>query len=186
MAHRFDLYGVSEKLFMLRQLVCASRAYCKDEGLYKGSAHYPCDDWNDYESRLKRLVSSSLIEIAAKARVLEDTLKGEIKASSLRDAAEVTRNLRIGEVIAGAFELTVRESCNKILHAVRADMLRNNSKVSSPYRQYSYWTGIYQLAGAKGGRAWCVNINVAEWAVAIEEYLDVLCSAAYEHGIDYD
>ena len=184
MTHSLDFFGISEKLFVLRQLAFASREYCKEESIYKGSRYYADDDWKDYEWRIRKLVGSYMIEIAAKSRLLEDAIKLTARPSLLRELDEETRrHYRIGDVLAGKVDLTLRESCNKILHASHTYLAWKNSRVKHPYKPYTYWIGGYGLKGSRGGNAWEVVIAVPEWCLAVENYLDQLGGEAHSQGI---
>ena len=71
-----------------------------------------------HASRLRYVVSNELIEIAAKVRVIQDTAVFQVSASALREMDRDAIGLKgIGTVLNGDVQLTLRESCNKVIHA---------------------------------------------------------------------
>ncbi len=187
MTHSLDFGSVGEKLFLLRQLSYASREYCKVEELLKGGYPYADDDWNAYGSRLKKLVSGYLIECAAKVRIFEDSIKGKVRPSAPRTADKHARDgLDIGTVRQGKFDLTVRESCNKIIHATNVELAWATGSSKRPYRRFTYWKGKFDLHGEHAGRPWQVELNVANWCEAVDAYIEELWSAADPDYLDFD
>jgi hypothetical protein len=175
MTHSLDFPSVSEKLFLLRQLSSGSREYCKNGNILKGSHPYGDDDWRDYAFQLKKLASGYLIETAVKTRIFQDSIHGKVRPSDIREADTYARkDCDIGVVHAGKFALTVRESCNKIIHATTVDLSWANSSVKRPYRRYTYWTGKFHLHGDHSGKSWHVELDVPNWCVAVDFYLDHL------------
>lgn len=178
MTHSFDFHGVSEKLFMLQQLQMASRDYCRNNGICKGSFPYGHDDWNDYGHKIKRIVSGHLIEIAAKVRILQDSTAGLIRPSVFERADQYAlEHVPLGKVHVGTFDLSVRESCNKIIHATRVELGWRTRNSKTPIA-YTHWSGHVELFGEKSKRSWHLEIDVSAWCVAIDTYLDHVLSNA--------
>ncbi|QKT03010.1 hypothetical protein HUS23_03900 [Ectothiorhodospiraceae bacterium 2226] len=183
MSHSFHFSGVSEKLFILQQLQAASREYCRNEGICQGSHPYGHDDWNDYEHRIKPIVSGYMIEIAAKVRILQDSMSGQIRPSVFERADKYAlEDTSLGKVHSGDFKLNVRESCNKIIHAKRVelDWVTRNSKRQSAY---THWSGAVDLFGERGNKRWHLELDVTGWCVAVDTYLDHVLSSAASDGI---
>ncbi|WP_302141543.1 hypothetical protein [Halomonas alkalicola] len=174
MSHSFDFVGLSEKLFLLRHLISGTREYCRKEKLVQGPINYE-DDWSNYYLRLQYLVSNDLIESAAKLRVIQDSSLSQLSESDIRDLdADCLKGQNIGQVIKGSFYLTLRESCNKIIHATKFELSVTGSRNSNPYYRYSYWNGRCQLMGVHSGRPWHVELNLYNWCNAMEYFLEEL------------
>src|SRR5690606_23832789 len=141
MTHSLDFAGVNEKLFLLQQLILASQPYCRISNICQDSHPYGHDDWNDYNNKIKPVVCGYLIELAAKVRILEDSSSRYVRPSAfVRANKYATDQIPLGKVHVGRFELTVRETCNTIIHATRVELgwiTRNNKSQD----RYSYWTG---------------------------------------------
>ncbi len=166
--------GLSEKLFLLRHIASGTREFCKKEQLIEGPIDYQ-DDWSMYYLRMRSLVSSRLIELAANIRIVEDTCKHQDTYSDIRDLDVLCRDRGpIGVVHQGSFELTIRESCNKIIHATEFDLSIANARNSRPYYRYSYWNGHCALRGIHSKKSWHVELNVHKWCRAIDCFMDEL------------
>jgi hypothetical protein len=174
MSHSFDFMGLSEKLFLLRHLASGTREFCKKNQLIEGPIDYE-DDWSMYYLRMRSMVSSKLIELAANIRIVEDTCKHQDTYSDIRDLDALCRdNQPIGVVHQGDFELTLRESCNKIIHATEFDLSIASAKSSTPYFRYSYWDGRCVLKGVHSNKPWNIELNIIEWCGAIDCFMDEL------------
>lgn len=149
MAHSLDFAEAAEKLFVLQQLCLASQPHCRHNGICKESHPYGDDNWNDYNHKIKQTVCGYLIEVAAKIRVLQDSSAATIHRSVINRANQYAlEDIPVGTVRAGGFNLTIRESCNKIIHATRVELgwKTRNSKTRDPY---THWRerSIYMESG---------------------------------------
>lgn len=183
MTHSYDFAGVSEKLFIIEQLQAASREYCRNAGICQSSYPYGHNDWNDYEHKIKRIVSGYMIEIAAKVRILQDSMAGQIRPSIFERADKyAVENIPLGEVHSGGFKLNVRESCNKIIHATHVELgwvTRNRKSLSA----YTHWSGAVNLYGSKSAKPWHLELDATAWCISIDTYLDHVLSSAATDGI---
>lgn len=183
MTHSFNFSEVSEKLFVLQQLQAASREYCRNSGICQGSHPYGDDDWNDYEHKIKPIVSGYMIEIAAKMRIFQDSMSGQILPSVFERADKYAiEDIPLGKVHAGNFNLDVRESCNKIIHALRVELgwtTRNRKSDNA----YTYWSGAVNLFGVKANAPWHLELDASTWCTSINIYLDHVLSNASSDGI---
>jgi hypothetical protein len=187
MSHSFDFQSISDKLFLLRNLAAGSKTYCKVQGTEKGSHPYGDDEWGAYAFQLRRVISSYLIECAAKTRIFEDTIKGKVKPTEFKEAdTYAQQDCSIGTVLKGSFNLTVRESCNKIIHATSVELAVANSTVRRPYQKYTYWTGQYHLLGSHNRSAWEVALDIPKWCVALDFYLEHLGELVDWDDLPYD
>lgn len=176
MSHSFDFPAVSEKLFILRHLAAGSRAYCSEEGdILRGSQPYGDDAWRDYAFRLRKLISAHLIECSAKVRIFEDTIGAKVKPSEFKAIdGYAQKDCPIGQVVTGSFRLTIRESCNKVIHATSIEPVWANARATKPARRFTYWTGGYLLQGKHGKTQWSVQIDIPNWCAALDLYLEQL------------
>jgi len=183
MTHSFGFGGISEKLFVLQQLHAASRDYCRNAGICQDSYPYGHDDWNDYEHKIKPIVSGYMIEIAAKVRILQDSTSAQIRPLVFERADKYAlEDIPLGKFHSGGFNLNVRESCNKIIHATRVELgwITRNRKTQSAY---TYWSGAVNLFGAKANKPWHLELDATAWCVSIGTYLDHVLSSAATDGI---
>ena len=173
MTHILDLSGSYEALFQLRHLVSGSREFCKGELLHFGDDDYTPEEWESYQNQLHFLVSRTLISSAINFRVLQDTLRSQSSARELNQTEEdlaLTSDLDLGEVLEGEFDLTLRESCNKIIHATDFNLLFREARTGKPSKWYSYWNGQIRAVGVQGKKKWSLLLNVTNWCNAVDNY----------------
>lgn len=183
MTHSFGFEGVSEKLFVLQQLQAASRVYCRNAGICRDSYPYGHDDWCDYEHKIKRIVSGYMIEIAAKVRIFQDSMSSQIHPLIFERADKYAlEDVPLGKVHSGTFKLSVREACNKIIHATRVELhyVTRNHKTQSAY---THWSGAVNLFGEKANKPWHLELDATAWCVSIDTYLDHILSSAALDGV---
>ncbi len=184
MTHSFGFDVAAEKLFLLQQLQAASREYCRSTGICQGRRPYGHDDWIEYEHQIKPIVSGYMIEIAAKVRILQDSLSSKLRPLIFERADKYALDdVPLGKVHSGGFKLSVRESCNKIIHATRVELhwVTRGRKTANAY---TYWSGAVNLFGQKASQPWHLELDVAAWCVSVDTYLDHVLSSASSEGID--
>lgn len=175
MSHSLDLAGIYGRLFLLRHFVAGNKEFSRREQQYQGTQSDQSEDWDNYAGRLSNIVSNDLIEIAAKFRVIQDTAVSQVSADYLRTLdVECTGGKSVGSVLVGNFTLTLRESCNKIIHATTFNLVFQNARSTVPRYPYSYWNGICQLAGTHSKKQWRVALDVYRWADAMDHFLEDL------------
>jgi hypothetical protein len=175
MSHSLDFIGLNEKLFLLRHFIAGNKEFSRREQHYQGTQSSPSDDWENYSQRLRYLVSNDLIEIAAKFRVIQDTVASQLPADYFRSLdKESMQGKSIGSVLSGDVALTLRECCNKIIHADNFTLVFENARSAVPRHLYSFWNGICQLGGTHSKRPWRIALNVYRWADAMDYYLEEL------------
>jgi hypothetical protein len=183
MSHQLGLESVQEKLVLLEHFAYGSQAYCRAR--LAGSEMDQGDGaLDEYWSWLKGIVSAYLIECAVRARILQDTVRGD-DAEELARLDEASRSgLVVGTIMSGEFTLSLRETCNKIIHAKKAVpewALETESEI-----EFRYWSGDYRLSGTKGHDAWDLILHVAPWARAMARYLDEAESAELTRYVGQD
>lgn len=183
MSHQLGLDSVYEKLVLLEHFVFGSQRYCgiRLTGADQDERGVSIDD---YWSWVKGIVSSYLIECAVRARILQDTVRGD-HAQKLADLDALARSgLPVGTIIAGEFSLSLRESCNKILHATKA--VPEWRRTTDGGVEYKYWGGDYRLSGTRQEEPWELTLHVAPWARAMAKYLDEAESAELTFYVGQD
>jgi len=175
MSHSLDFVGLNQKLFLLRHFIAGNKEFSRREQHYQGTQSSPSEDWGNYAGRLRHIVSNDLIEIAAKFRVIQDTVVSQVSSDYLRTLdTECMRGKGIGTVLTGDVTLTLRESCNKIIHANNFNLIFQNARSTVPSHLYTHWNGICQLAGTHSKRQWRVALDVYRWADAMDYFLEDL------------
>jgi hypothetical protein len=175
MSHSLDFVGLNEKLFLLRHFVAGNKEFSRREQHYQGTQSDSSHDWESYAGRLRYIVSNDLIEMAAKMRVIQDTVTSQVPPDYLRTLdTECMRGKSIGTVLSGDVTLTLRESCNKIIHATTFALVFQNARSTVPRHVYSYWNGICQLSGTHSKKQWRVALDVYRWADAMDYFLEDL------------
>lgn len=175
MTHSLDFGGLNQRLFLLRHLIAGNKEFSRREQHYQGTQSDPSEDWDRYAARLRHMISNDLIEIAAKFRVLQDTASMQVSPTALRDLDRRCLKKRpIGTVLEGDVDLTLRESCNKIIHANNFKLIFQNARSAVPRHVYSYWNGICQFSGSQSKKHWRVALDVYRWAEAMDCFLEEL------------
>lgn len=164
MSHAIDFDALDEKLFLLQQLVFASKPYCKRQAIGNESDVGEANK-DEYWGWIKSLTSNYLIECAVKTRVFHDYLRNSHFENDFdRIDADACQGLTIATISKGAFAITLRETCNKIIHATRVVLVWNDT------RNNQYWGGKLLLLGKKGAESWELELNIGDWALAMTRY----------------
>lgn len=172
MTHSLDFVGLNEKLFLLRHLIAGTKDFCRREQLHQGTRSHQSEEWEYYSARLRHLVSNDLIESAAKLRVIQDTAAPQVSPEYLRELDQECRNdMDLGNVLVGDFALTLRESCNKIIHATNFELVFQNARNTKPSYLYSYWNGICKFGGVHSRRPWQIALDVYRWSDSMDYFL---------------
>jgi hypothetical protein len=159
MPHYYDLDGVQHKLFVLRHLTFGSKEFCAAAQVHRLNES---DSWYYYLGHLKSIVSETTIEAAIKLRMVHDFIRADGQEVDLdRLDKEALGEELIGEFRKGTGALSLRDSCNKIIHATDARLCWADEV--SGTTSIEYWTGGYYLSGSKGSEAWEVELFVGKW-----------------------
>lgn len=175
MSYIINFDELDGKLFLLQQLVLASENYCLQEMM--GSNLDEGDGKLDvYWGWIKGIVSDYLIDCAIKTRIFQDYLsENKMELDLTKVDLDARKNLEIGIIHKGNFELTLRESCNKIIHAKKSTPSWNEKPISDTI--FKYWNGSFHLYGSKANQNWYLELRVGEWAKAMSIYHDMLDSS---------
>ena len=180
MPHRIDIDGISENLFILQNLSLASRSFCEKYRINQYSEEESEFDWY-YLGWLKSIVSEKLIDCAIKVRILQDFLREEDEEIDFADLDQrACSDLVLGQFHAGSDPLTLREACNKIIHATKVNLVwkdvasgADDERAADEYRP-EYWNGSVMLEGSKGNREWKLELYVVDFCIALERLLSEL------------
>jgi hypothetical protein len=170
LSHVLDIEGITEKLFLLEHIVEGSEAYCAKR-LVGSDLDQGHEEYENYWGWVKAIACSSLIECAVKFRILQDTIRGEqdiIEFDKLD--SKCCENKIIGEIIEGKFKLSLREACNKIIHARNVTPFWSATTFENT--EYKYWSGKVELRGTKGKVNWSLILDIAVWSEAMQLFID--------------
>lgn len=170
MSHQLDLDGLLEKLVLLQHFSYGSKDYCRER--LAGSEEDMGDkELDEYWGWVKGITSTYLIECAVRVRILLDIVTAQDHTAEVEVIDATARSgLVIGEPLEGKFELTLREVCNKIIHARNVIPVWEVEIRGS--EEFRYWSGSLQLAGKKSGREWRLVLHVAPWARSLQRFLE--------------
>jgi hypothetical protein len=175
MTHNIDFEGIEEKLFLIQKIVLGSCAYCEERDIGRNIFPYGEAVWSDYSGRLHSLISSYAIECAVKTRMVQDFVMANCSDADLVAIDEESRDgFGIGIVHTGKVNLTVRESCNKIIHATKVELSWSEINHRISEKKIEYWNGGYNLHGRQAKHAWHIELNMQAWAVAMENFHSIL------------
>lgn len=184
MSHSIDLGAVAEKLVLLQHFAYGSDQYCRER--LTGSEHDVGNGaLDEYWSWVKGLVSGYTLECCIRLRVLLDTIADKPGADKIAALdASARSGLVIGQIITGRFDLTLREICNKVIHAKKViPVWATGAKKGI---EFTYWSGDYDLSGTKGNEDWQLILHIAPWAKSVDQFLTDLESAELTRDIGQD
>jgi hypothetical protein len=179
MTHSIDFDSIEARLFTLHHAVLGSKPFCERFKINRGAEHCAEYEWWQYFGNLKALVSGTMIDAAVKIRMLHDIGRAEddeFDPNKLQE--EASGGLDIG-TIENRGALSLRESCNKIIHATGAKLVWQD--IGAGESSFEYWTGVYRLFGTdQSGKAWVAKVNVADWCTAMIRF-----NASFQERIDW-
>ncbi|WP_407351143.1 hypothetical protein [Luteimonas sp. R10] len=162
-----------QQLFRLSHLAIGSKKYAQKKQLERGDDDDTQSDWGTYYIHIRNAVSNDLIELATKVRVAQDAMLDHLEHCEVQeiDAGSIGET-PIGTVLSGSFRLTIRESCNKIIHAKHVDLGIGTSRNAKPAFRYNYWNGHCKLRGAQEGQSWEIDLNIFEWCQSMTAFAE--------------
>ena len=194
MPHRIDIAAISENLFILQNLSLASRTFCEKYRINRYSEGESEFDWYYYLGWLKSIVSEKLIECAIKVRILQDLLREEDEEIDFADLDQrACSGLALGQFHLGSDPLTLREACNKSLHATEVNLVwedvasEGEDEREADEDRPEYWNGSVMLEGTKGNREWKLELYIVNFCIALDRLLAELGdSVDWYHIYKYD
>jgi hypothetical protein len=167
MPHSFDFDELERKLFFLKHVCLGSATLCKEINLNRTIYNGEDYEWWEYTGILKSIVSEILIGSAIKIRMIQDLVKSEDDEINLTELDRQSISCsNIGEFVNSSRNLSLRESCNKIIHATEAKLQWVNVDLKNQDSN-EYWNGRYELWGKNRGNGWHLQLNVPEWCSAM-------------------
>ena len=170
MPHAIDFDGLEQKLFLIQHVAYGSPRFCDSIKLSRDGCNGDYEWW-EYTGLLKSFVSNATIESAIKVRMLLDFINSDEHEVDLIELdSRVREGLSIGHFIDDTQELSLRESCNKIVHATEA-MLQwvDNEKSKEPI--FEYWNGKYSLWGELNQNNWEIELCIISWCTAMIRFI---------------
>jgi hypothetical protein len=169
MSHELNLESVLEKLVLIQHFAHGSKEYCR-ERLIGSEKDQGNAEFDEYWTWAKGLISSYILECSVRVRVLLDTVSDKPEAKEIAQIdKESISGLVIGNITKGRFDLSIRESCNKIIHAKKVSPVWATAVDNGV--EFQYWSGAFNLVGTKGSDEWELTLHVASWAKAVEKFL---------------
>lgn len=169
MSHLLDIERSYEKLVLLQHFAHGSKQFCLER--QTGSEKDIGDgEFDSYWGWVKHIASSYTLECSIRLRVLLDIFTDMPEAEIITELDTETRAGKIiGEIVEGNFDLTLRETCNKIIHARKVIPIwstETNTDIT-----FKYWSGDLDLSGKMGRNSWRLILHVSPWAKCVEEFL---------------
>jgi hypothetical protein len=186
MSHVLNFDELDGHLFILQQLVLASQHYCGQE-MIGSDLDIGDGKFDVYWGWIKGTVSEYLIDCAIKTRIFQDYLadgKNTIEVDLAQVDLDARKNLQIAIIHEGDFELTLREICNKIIHAKQS--IPSWSEKTREEKVFKYWNGSFHLHGSKGKQNWHLELRVGDWAKAMTLYHHMLDRAEGREYVGQD
>lgn len=174
MSHPIYFLEIEQQARNIEQLCCASlihlRKFKSLQRIYSDSemiTEYDIE-LSNYHQWLNYTVSDSLIQICTKIRIYQDSYKHEWDSSYSPEEEAYGAYPNIAEVLDGNVKLTLRECCNKVIHALHFELVM----VDSP-DNIKYWDGLIILSGTFGKKSWKIKINLYQFSLSIRLYLEL-------------
>lgn len=125
----------------------------------------------NYQDWLINTVSNRLISCATRMRVLQDSYDFSVEDYPEYSVdKEAFNNIpKIVEVIKGDFKQSIRECCNKLIHATSYELEFEKDSFGT-----EYWTGFCILSGQYNKKEWSVKLNTILFSFAIREYIEII------------
>jgi hypothetical protein len=178
MPHSINADEINQSIFVLQNFCFASHAFCKKYEISEYSEVEKEFTWDYYYGWLRALVSEHLLQCAIKIRVLQDVVRENDEEVNLAELeAQARGNLVLGSLHGDKNILTVREACNKIIHAVEVSLEWkpiDHEKDIHEDEATHFWSGIVKLRGKKGNSNWELSLDVEEFCIALSRFLSIL------------
>ena len=160
-------------------------------GAKEAQSHFDDSDDHDawgatkphYVYNLQATISELLVVTATKIRILQDSLSQLIfdPGEMAKVDADVSGRLPSAHLTSSKANLSIRETCNKIIHATSVAFVMRNAV--GQLEEFSYWSedlagfwfsGDVRLKGENKGKKWEVLLSPAKFGVCIIDYINEL------------
>lgn len=172
MSHPIYFFAIEEQARNIEQLCCSSLTHLKK---FKTLQHIYHDkriiteydiEHTRYVEWLSDTVSDKLLQICTKIRIFQDSYKYDWEPSYFPEVEAFMRYPNIAEVIEGKITLSLRECCNKAIHALNFEIIMITSQDG-----IEYWGGELILSGMHNKKSWRVKIDLYQFCLSIRFYL---------------
>jgi hypothetical protein len=201
MPHRVDIDSIHQNSFLLLNIAYGAKEFARTHDLASDD-DYPITG-GYYVGWLKFTLSEKLIDTAIKTRIILDMVRAEEKQYEAggekyvvdsRDLdKKISSKYNIAGVVEGDAEITVRECCNKIIHALDIQPIYEGGdddhfldEESEAKREWKYWGGSLDLSGLKGQEEWHFELHVSDFCTALEELVSELEGSVDWQSLHYD
>lgn len=174
MSHPIYYSSIINEALLIEQLASASEKHILNlRGSFSTSKpeSYSVSEFeielSNYHEWLSDTVSCNLIQCATRTRVLQDSSDFSIEESDYcpdREAYEAFSN--IVDAVDFNFKPSLRECCNKIIHATQYELELECSELGD-----EYWTGVCKLKGKFGKKDWFIRLNTIQFCFALRYYI---------------
>lgn len=185
MSHIIYYASIEEHLFLLEQLAHGSQStvrYLYETLDTKKTEDYSISEFElslfgfegfeyGYWDYLHKMVSDYLIQCATRTRIIQDISDLSTEDPSYcpdKEAFEAYSN--VANLIEGCVALSLRECCNKIIHAKSLKLI----SASSTQGDFEYWNGACLLSGDQQGKPWKIELDIKKWVLAMRLYLSII------------
>lgn len=172
MNHPINFYAIEEHANILKQLCCSSLEFLKqieESPAAYSSASEIEEEKLEYFDWLEYTVSNNLIEMCTKIRILLDSLDlpGDLPYSPEVEA--YSKFIDTVLVIEGHAKCSLRECCNKTIHATSFELFKKYSDEG-----IHYWSEIVILTGSQYKNQWKIGLNIFKFCRSIQILISIL------------
>lgn len=174
MSHPIDYYAIEEHARIIEQLCCSSEVYLKriqsTQKKYDGVmvTEFEIEELS-YNGWLEYSISNNLINLCTKLRILQDSSKHEWDPDYSPEIEAFEEYKNIFFVIDGHVKGSIRECCNKVIHALNFELTKKTSK-----NGVKYWDGSIIVSGIQNKKNWKIKINLFLFCQSVKLYLRLL------------
>jgi hypothetical protein len=171
MSHPIFYGSIIKDLSLLEQMAHGSKAmvdYYQSNLRTLTDCENPLSEFDctffEYVEFLKTSVSDYLIQCASKTRIIQDS--NDFKADDPNDKESFERYSCVARCIQGKVNLSIRECCNKIIHAKEVSL----KFIDLDSGTGRYWSGVCDLKGVHNRKEWHIELDIKKWALAMRFY----------------
>ena len=168
MSHSVNLLGMLEDLLLLEHVAFGSNQFCESNGFTSFEETGYMQPMSP-RTLMKGLVCEKLIAVAVKGRILLDLVNNNDKAALKRIERQAVIGLNIAYDTVGSKKLSIRDSFNKIIHALQVSM--SYAETEEGLGNTHFWDGQVHLVGKHDRKEWSYQLVVAEWTKAVRRMI---------------
>ncbi|EEH3380866.1 hypothetical protein GZA99_001579 [Salmonella enterica] len=174
MSHPIDFYAIEEHARIIEQLCCSSENYLQRahsiQQIYPDSMISEFEiEQISYNGWLEYSVSNNLISLCTKLRILQDSSNDEWDPSYSPEQEAFEKHENMLSIIDGRVNCSIRECCNKIIHALNFELTQKTTN-----NEIKYWDGCIIVSGTQNKKTWKIKIDLFLFCQAVKLYLNLL------------